>query len=171
MITSSKFLALLGVSLVAFTSLLDYTIVNTALPTIQQSFGVSILSLQWVFNIYCIIVAIFMIINGRLGDIYGRRLVFYIGAIILGIGSIGAGLSENFGMLIFFRAVQSFGVAATVPLGVSLVNCLYQEKAHHAMSFYAAVTGIALAIGPFVGGWIVVHWGWQWIFLLTYLYY
>jgi EmrB/QacA subfamily drug resistance transporter len=164
---NSKFFALLGVSLVAFVSLLDYTIINTALPTLQKSFGVSILSLQWVFNVYCIVVSIFMIINGRLGDIYGRRRVFYMGSLILAIGSIGAGLSKNFETLIFFRAIQSFGVAATVPLGVSLVNCLYEEKAHHAMSFYSAVTGVALAIGPFIGGWVVTHWGWPWIFYIN----
>ncbi len=164
---SKNYFALLGITLIAFVSFLEYTVVNTALPTLQNTFHVSILNLQWVFNIYSIVVAIFMIVSGRIGDIYGRRLVFYLGALLLALGSLGAGLSNNFWELIFFRGVQSLGVAATVTLGSGLVTQIFQGKAHYPMAFYACLTGVGLAIGPFLGGVIVMHWGWRWIFYIN----
>lgn len=153
--------------MIAFVAFLEYTVVNTALPTIQQSFSISMLDLQWVFNIYSIVVAISMILVGRIGDLFGRRRIFYLGALLLGIGSLGAGFSTTYFWLIFFRAVQGLGVAATVTLASSLINLIYGEKAHYPMSFFAAFTGIGLAVGPYLGGVLVTNLGWEWIFFMN----
>ncbi len=160
-------LALCGIITIAFVSFLDYTLINTALPVLQQYFQVSILELQWVFNIYCIAMAVFMVIFGRIGDKFGRRRVFYIGAFTLAIGSLGAGLSQVFIELLFFRGIQSLGVAATVTLGASLITSIFKERAQRPMSIYISITGLALALGPFIGGIIVTHLGWRAIFLIN----
>lgn len=160
-------LSLVGITLIAFIAFLEYTVVNTALPTIQDEFHVSVLTLQWVFNIYSIVLAIFMIIGGRLGDMYGRRLLFYIGVLLLAIGSLGAGLCHNFWLLVFFRGIQGLGSAVSFTLSASLINSIYKDQATGPMSIFAAVTGLGLAIGPFVGGWLVMHLGWRWIFFIN----
>jgi EmrB/QacA subfamily drug resistance transporter len=167
MTSTKKLLALIGMSLIAFVAFLEYTVVSTALPTIQQAFSVSMLDLQWVFNIYSIVAAISMILAGRLGDLFGRRKVFYIGALLLGVGSLGAGFSPTYYWLIFFRAVQSLGVAATVTLASSLINIIYGDKAHYPMSFFVAFTGLGLAVGPYLGGVLVTAFGWEWIFFIN----
>ena len=164
---NSEYLSLCGITLTAFVALLDYTLVNTALPTIQSTFQVSVLDLQWVFNIYCIVIAVFMVISGRLGDRYGRRLMFYWGTIILGLGSYGAGHADSFITLVIFRGIQSIGAATTITLAISLINHLFIGRAHYPMSFYAAITGLGLTLGPFLGGVIVMHLGWRWIFYIN----
>ncbi|MDF2940676.1 MAG: stp [Gammaproteobacteria bacterium] len=164
---NNKFLALLGVSLISFVAFLEYTVVSAALPTLQSVFRVPVLDLQWIFNAYSIVVAVSMLILGRLGDLWGRRLVFYMGTFVLLAGSIGAGCAWGFWWLIFFRVVQSVGVAAIVTLGPSLIHDLFENNAHHAMGFFAAFTGVGLMIGPTVGGIIVTHLSWPWIFYIN----
>src|SRR5579863_6870895 len=90
-----KWWALLGVSLLAFTAFLDATIVNTALPFIQTAFQANILQLQWVANIFTIILSMTMIAIGKFADLWGRKKVFYFGVIIFGIAALGAGLSPT----------------------------------------------------------------------------
>jgi MFS family permease len=164
---AQKIIALFGITFIVFIAFLEYTIVNTALPTIQNFFNVSLLNLQWIFNIYSMGVAIFMIIFGRLGDLYGHRRIFYLGIFLLAAGSLGAGLSKYFWCLIAFRGLQSLGVAAIVTLGPGLINHIFQGKVHHPMSFYGTVTGIGVTLGPIIGGLIVMHWDWQWIFYIN----
>ena len=166
-IVERKFLAFFGITLICFVSFLEYTVVNTALPTIQDIFKVSVLDLQWVFNVYSIVVATAMIVCGRLGDRFGRRLVFYLGALALALGSLGAGIAWGFWWLVGFRVLQSIGVGACVTLSVGLIQDVFANNMHRPLSIYGAVTGIGLAIGPTVGGWIVQHWGWRWIFLIN----
>lgn len=167
MTSTRKLFALIGMTMIAFVAFLEYTVVNTALPTIQNEFSISMLDLQWVFNIYSIVVAISMILAGRIGDLFGRRKIFYLGALLLGLGSLGAGFAPTYSWLIFFRAVQGLGVAATVTLASSLINLIYGDKAHYPMSFFAAFTGIGLAIGPYLGGVLVTNFGWEWIFFIN----
>lgn len=164
----NKTFALIGICFVAFTAFLDYTIINTALPTLQKAFSTSVLQLQWLFNIYSMVMASCMVIFGRLGDIYGRRLLFYIGIAIIAIGSLGAGLSYSFSMLIFFRVIQSIGIATAVTLAIGLITQVFgRENMHCPMGIYVAVTGIALATGPYIGGLLVTYFSWHWLFLIN----
>lgn len=162
-----RFLSLLGITLIAFVAFLEYTVINTALPILQSTFEVSILNLQWVFNIYYIVVAIGMILCGKLGDIWGRRRIFYIGAGILLAGSFLAGEASTFAWLVFARGIQAVGVAATVILAPSLIHDIFPENVHYPMSFYGTVTGIGLAVGPSIGGLIVTYINWPWIFYIN----
>src|SRR3990167_8079292 len=97
-----KWWALFGLSLLAFTAFLDFTIVSTAIPFIQKAFNTPIAQLQWVTGIYGMLMSMTMIIIGRIGDIFGRRRIFYSGFILFAIAAIGAGASNNIEWLIFF---------------------------------------------------------------------
>ncbi|MBI3236901.1 MAG: MFS transporter, partial [Chlamydiales bacterium] len=100
-----KWWALLGVSVLAFTAFLDATIVNTALPFIQTALQVDIFRLQWIANIFTIVLSMTMIAIGKLADLYGRKKIFYLGVIAFAIAALGAGLSPNAEILIGFRAL------------------------------------------------------------------
>ncbi len=167
MTTQKNNIALFAISLIAFVAFFDYTIVNTALPTIQGVFHVSVLHLQWIMNIYSLSVSATMIIFGRLGDMHGRRLVFYLGVLMLLVGSLGAGLSQSLDWLIAFRGLQAIGVSAVVTLAASLIIVIFADKAPKALGVYGVVTAIGLAIGPTLGGFLVLHVGWRWVFLIN----
>jgi MFS family permease len=118
-------------------------------------------------NIYSLAVSATMIVFGRLGDMMGRRLVFYIGIFLLLIGSVGAGLSHSFSHLIFFRGLQAVGVSATLTLAASLIIVIFGDKAPKALGVYAMVTAVGLAIGPSLGGFLVSTVGWRWVFMIN----
>src|SRR5271169_1011999 len=106
-----KWWALLGGSLLAFTAFLDATIVNTALPFIQAALKANILQLQWIANIFTIILSMTMIAIGKFADLWGRKKVFYFGVVIFAIAAFGAGLSTTVHMLVFFRGLQALGAS------------------------------------------------------------
>jgi len=163
-----KWIALIGISLLAFTAFLDITIVNTALPFIQTSFQSSVLELQWITNIFIMILAMTMVAAGRYADLYGRKLVFYLGVSVFTLGAIGAGLSPTMGCLIFFRAIQGLGGSVLFVSSVALISDIF-SKEHHgkATSIYTGITGLGLAIGPVMGGLLVGSLGWRWVFWIN----
>lgn len=163
-----KWLAFSGISLLSFGCYLDYTVVNVALPTIQQELHTSLTSLQWVMNIYFLVLCIFATIMGRCGDLYGRRRLFYIGAGIFTLASLMAGLASDINWLVLGRLLQGIGAAIVFPLGPSLLPAVFPEKEHaKAIGWLGSLGGIALALGPIVGGFIVTYWGWRWIFFIN----
>ena len=163
-----KWWALLGVSLLAFTAFLDATIVNTALPFIQTALGADILQLQWVANIFTIILSMTMIAMGKLADLWGRRRVFYIGVFLFAIAALGAGLSATVEMLVFFRGVQAFGASAIIVVSATLLSDVFPEYERvRAISIYGGVTGFGLMIGPFLGGILIGLLGWRWVFWIN----
>lgn len=163
-----KWYAFIGIALLSFGSYLDYTVVNVALPTIQQDLKADLTTLQWVMNIYFLALCIFAIIMGRCGDLYGRRRVFYIGAIIFGIASFIAGAASSIKILIFGRLLQGIGAAIIFPLGPSLLPQVFPKNEHaKSIGLLGSLGGIALALGPVVGGIIVSYWGWPWIFYIN----
>lgn len=166
--TSHKWFVFLGITLLSFGAYLDYTIVNVALPTIQEKFRANLSTLQWVMNIYFLALCIFATMLGRCGDLYGRRKLFYIGGFIFTLASIIAGCAPNMLCLIAGRFLQGIGAAIVFPLGPSLLPSSFPEKEHaKAIAWLGSIGGIALALGPVLGGLIVTHWGWRWIFFIN----
>lgn len=165
---SNKWLAFIGIALISFAGYLDYTVVNVALPTIQHDLGTNLTSLQWIMNSYFLALCVLATIMGRVGDLFGRRRCFYIGSVIFALASLIAGLSSNLPLLILGRLLQGVGGALIFPLGPSLLPQSFPEKERgKAIAWLGSMGGIALALGPVLGGFIVTHWGWRLIFLIN----
>lgn len=163
-----KWWALLGVSLLAFTAFLDATIVNTALPFIQAALKTNILQLQWIANIFTIVLSMTLIALGKFADLYGRKKIFYGGVILFAIAALGAGLSSSVPALVFFRGLQSLGASAILVASTALLSNVFPEKERvRAISIYAGVTGFGLMMGPFFGGVLIALLGWRWVFWIN----
>ncbi len=160
--------ALLGVSILAFTAFLDATIVNTALPFIQKALNVDILQLQWVANIFTIILSMTMIAIGKLADLWGRKRVFYFGVLIFAIAALGAGLSPTIEILVFFRGLQALGASIIFIASAALLSDVFPEYQRvKAISIYGGITGFGLMAGPFLGGILISLLGWRWVFWIN----
>ena len=160
-----KWWALLGVCLLAFTAFLDATIVNTALPFIQTALNTTILQLQWVANIFTIVLSMTLIALGKFADLWGRKKVFYSGVILFWFAALGAGLSPNVEILVLFRGLQALGASTILVASTALLSDVFPERQRvKAISIYAGVTGFGLMIGPFLGGVLVALLGWRWVF-------
>lgn len=160
--------ALLGIALASFLGCIDFTIVNTALPTIQAELHTTVVQLQWIINIFLIVMATAMVISCRLADIYGRRLVLYAGMVLFALSSLGAGLSNTIHLLIFFRLIQGIAVAILYTVPMAIIHALFPPKNHgKATGLLIGVNGLGLAIGPVVGGIILGLLSWRWIFFVN----
>ncbi|GMK40636.1 MFS transporter [Paenibacillus sp. CCS19] len=166
---SSKLVLLLGISLGYFMVLLDMTVVSVALPAIHSDLGGGMSDLQWVVNAYTIVFAGLMLSMGTLTDKFGARSVFICGLILILITSGIAAAATSIGALITMRAVLGVGGAALLPASLALIAHAYPDPGERAraLGIWAAVTGIALAAGPVVGGMLVDSLGWRSIFLLN----
>jgi EmrB/QacA subfamily drug resistance transporter len=165
---SNKWYILLGLSLASFLGCIDLTIVNTALPAIQQDLQASVTSLQWVMNATLLALTAFMVISGKLGDLYGRRLYLYIGMAIFAVSSLGAGFSSNVEMLIGFRFLQGLGIAILYTLPIAIIPALFPKNEQgKATGLVIAANGVGLAIGPILGGFITAALSWHWIFFIN----
>jgi EmrB/QacA subfamily drug resistance transporter len=151
---------------VLFLTFLDTTIVTVALGDIQQHFGAGVISLQWVVNAYALVFAGLMLMAGSLGDRFGRRTVMAVGIGVFCAGSVLSALAPNVGTLIAGRAVMGVGAAASEPGTLSVLRQLYPARAARAKALgaWAAVSGLALATGPVIGGLLVAAGGWSWVF-------
>lgn len=162
-----KWWALLGVCLLAFTSFLDVTIVNTALPFIQTALHADILELQWVANIFTIVLSMTLIALGKFADLWGRK-IFYSGVALFALAAFGAGLSPNTHWLVLFRGLQSLGASAILVASTALISNVFPESERvRAISIYAGVTGSGLMLGPFLGGVLIALLGWRWVFWIN----
>ncbi len=166
--SGSNWVALFGVCLLAFTAFLDATIVNTALPFIQVALHTDILQLQWVANIFSIILAMTMIAIGKFADLFGKKRVFYFGVVIFWISAYGAGASKSVETLIFFRGLQALGASIVFITSAALLSDVFAQKMRiRAISIYGGVTGFGLMIGPFLGGILVDLLDWRWVFWIN----
>ena len=165
MSTGRTWWVLIGSCLGLFVLMLDSTEVVLALPVIEKDIGLSEAGLQWVQNAYLLMLAATVITTGRLGDILGRRRVYIIGVSIFAIGSIVAALSTGEEMLIGARVIQGIGGSAMFALSLAIAsNAFPPERQAMAVGVWAAISSIALGIGPLLGGVLVESIGWQWIF-------
>ena len=163
-----KWWALLGVSVLAFTAFLDATIVNTALPFIQTALKASILQLQWVANIFTIILSMTLIALGKFADLWGRKKVFYFGVVLFAIAALGGGFSPTIEVLVFFRGLQALGASTILVASTALLSDVFPKHDRvRAISIYAGVTGFGLMIGPFLGGILIGLLGWRWVFWIN----
>lgn len=149
-------------------AMLDNTVVNVALPTISEELGTGVSGLQWIVDGYVLAFASLLLTGGIAGDRYGRKRMFLIGLTIFTAASALCGLSQSTGQLIAARALQGAGAALLMPGTLSIITVTFppHERAK-AIGLWAGMSGLALALGPTVGGLMVEHLGWQSVFFLN----
>lgn len=163
-----KWLVLIAMVFGLFMPQLDNLVLNVALPTIQRDFGAGVSGLQWIIDSYTLTFASFMLTAGALGDLYGRKRLFMGGLVLFSLGSLACGLSSTTSQLIAFRAAQGVGAAALLPGSLSIISATFHGRERgSAIGIWAAMSGVAAAIGPVAGGYLVEHFSWNSIFFIN----
>jgi EmrB/QacA subfamily drug resistance transporter len=163
-----KWWTLLAVCFGLFMIMLDNTVVNVALPSIQRDLHITLSQLEWVVTAYALTFAALMITGGKLADLYGRRRLFLVGLAVFTASSLACGLAPSDHYLIAARAVQGAGSALMNPATLSIITATFPPKQRgQAIGIWAGVSALALAIGPLVGGIIVQNLNWNWIFFVN----
>jgi EmrB/QacA subfamily drug resistance transporter len=149
-------------------AMLDNTVVNVAVPTIRNDLGAGFSQLQWIVDAYALAFASLLLTGGILGDRYGRKRMFLTGLVVFTFFSLACGLASTPGELILARALQGVGGALLIPGTLSIITVTFppHERAK-ALGIWAGVSGIALALGPTLGGYMVEHLGWESVFFLN----
>ena len=147
---------------------IDGTVVNVALPRLQDDFGASATAAQWVVESYALFLAALILVGGSLGDLLGRRRVFATGTVIFAVASLGCALAQDTGQLIAARAVQGVGGALLVPGSLAIISATFpDEERGRAIGTWSGATAITSAVGPVLGGWLVDEASWRWVFLIN----
>lgn len=163
-----RFAVLAMVALSGFITMLDNTVVNVALPSVQRELGLSSDGLEWVAVSYVLSFSTLLLLGGRLSDLVGRRSVLVAGLLVFTVASALAGLADSGGTLIAARTVQGVGAACVIPASLAVVaGDLPPERRTFAIGVWTASLALALASGPVVGGLVTERWGWEWVFLLN----
>ncbi|MDX3644493.1 MFS transporter [Streptomyces sp. MB09-02B] len=165
---TALWLAVVACSLPMFMVALDNLVVSTALRTLAVDLEANTQQLQWFVNAYVLSFACLLMTGAALGDRFGRRRVFVAGIVVFTLASIGCGLSDTSAQLITFRALQGFGAAAVMPLSLTLLSQAVPERLRGmALGIWSGVSGLAVAMGPVVGGAVVEGLDWRWIFWIN----
>ena len=166
--TATKRLTLIACILGSGIVLLDGTVVNVALPTIQRALGGGLAAQQWVVNGYLLTLGSLILIGGSLGDLFGERRVFAIGVSGFGVASLACALAPTIGVLVAARALQGVAGALLVPSSLAvIVNTFPEDERGAAIGSWTAWGAIAAVLGPLAGGELLAIASWRWIFLIN----
>ena len=168
-IEAKQLLTLVVCCLAISVIVIDFTIVNNALPSIQATFsGVSVKDLEWITSLYGLLFGSFLLTWGKLGDEFGRKRILVTGIFIFVIGSVIDGLSANLSQMLVGRSIQGFGAAMASPSTLSILSTTFTGKARStAFGLWGAVAGAAGVIGPLMGGYFTTYVTWRWSFLIN----
>ena len=146
----------------------DGTVVNVALPALQSTLHATVVGVQWVVESYGLFLAALLLIGGALGDSVGRRKMFLLGTGLFVVASVGCGLSSSISQLIAARCVQGIGAAFLVPESLAIISAAFDEKSRgQAIGTWSGFTAISAALGPILGGWLIEHSSWHWVFFIN----
>jgi EmrB/QacA subfamily drug resistance transporter len=163
-----KWWTLAAVAVGLFMIMLDNTVVNVALPSIQKGLGISTSELEWVFNAYALTFGVLLLSGGKLADLFGRRAIFIAGLVIFTGASLWCGLAGGADSLIAARTLQGVGAALMNPATLSIITATFPPRQRGmAIGIWAGVSALALAIGPLVGGLLTEKINWSWIFFIN----
>lgn len=147
---------------------IDGTVVNVALPSLQNALHASIADVQWVVEAYALVLAALLLVGGSLGDILGRRKVYVFGVGVFAAASAWCGLARSIDMLIWARSIQGLGAAFLVPGSLALITASFPEETRgKAIGTWSGFSAITAAIGPVIGGWLIEYSTWRWVFFLN----
>jgi EmrB/QacA subfamily drug resistance transporter len=147
---------------------IDGTVVNVALPALEASFHATVVDVQWVVESYGLLLGALILVGGSLGDLFGRRRIFLLGVAIFALASAGCGIASNIHLLILARSIQGVGAALLVPGSLAIISTSFDEKSRgQAIGTWSGFTAITTALGPVLGGWLVQHASWRWVFFIN----
>ena len=147
---------------------IDGTAVTVALPALQTAFHANANEIQWVIEAYALFLASLLLVGGSLGDLYGRRLVFAAGVAVFAVGSVLCGVASSITWLIVARVVQGIGASLLVPGSLALISAFFPTALRgQAIGIWSGFSAMTAAIGPVLGGWLVDHASWRWVFFLN----
>jgi EmrB/QacA subfamily drug resistance transporter len=159
---------IIGMVLGSAVAFLNASVVNVALPAIDEEFGAGVSGVQWVANGYLLTMASLILLGGSIGDLYGRRKTFLVGLAILSVASVAAAFAPTLPLLVAARLIQGVGAAAMTPASLAIVDtAFHRDERSEAVGMWAAGSAVASAAGPFVGGWLVDEVSWRWVFAVS----
>src|SRR5579883_2019708 len=165
---SGKWQIAASVLLGSFLSVMDVTVVNVAMPHMMGAFGVNLLSITWVSTAYSIAEIIMVTMSAWLAAVIGRKRLFMGSMAVFITGSVIAGMSRTFNQMLFNRAVQGIGGGSLIPVSQAILRETFPPADQGmAMAVYSMGVVLAPAIGPVLGGWLVDHYGWRWVFYIN----
>ena len=147
---------------------IDSTVVNVALPALQSSLHATVIDVQWVIESYGLFLSALILVGGALGDSLGRRAMFLFGVVGFAVASAGCGFSSSIASLVLWRSLQGIAAAFLVPGSLAIISASFDEKSRgQAIGTWAGFTTITTALGPVLGGWLIEHASWHWIFFIN----
>jgi EmrB/QacA subfamily drug resistance transporter len=147
---------------------IDSTAVNVALPALQASLQATVVDVQWVIESYGLFLGALILVGGSLGDLFGRRLMFIVGTAIFAVASAGCGVALSVNQLLIARSIQGVGAALLVPGSLAIISTSFDEESRgRAIGTWSGFTAITTAVGPVLGGWLVEHASWRWVFFIN----
>jgi EmrB/QacA subfamily drug resistance transporter len=167
-VETSRPWVLVGTILGSSMAFIDGTAVNVALPALQSSLHATVVDVQWVVESYGLFLSALILFGGSLGDLLGRRRMFLLGVATFGAASAGCGISSSIRSLVIWRSVQGIAAAFLVPGSLAIISASFDEKTRgQAIGTWSGFTAITTALGPVLGGWLVEHASWHWVFFIN----
>ena len=147
---------------------IDSTAINVALPALQSSLHATVVDVQWVIEAYGLFLSALILVGGALGDSFGRRAMFLFGVVGFAVASAGCGFSSSIRELVLWRSVQGVAAAFLVPGSLAIISSSFDEQSRgKAIGTWAGFTTITTALGPILGGWLIEHASWHWVFFIN----